>query len=107
MTNWTAIVKPATLKALDAAGIKGEARKVILRFERSITTCNNRLMDGMAWDRVIYTTAALRADQAMALLSGNVHSFSADDQPKYWEEWVAYCQQVDRVPHTTTSDHLC
>ena len=104
MANWTQIEKPLVTQALDQAGIQGPARKTILRFERSVNTCINRLSEGMSWTGVMNLTPALRADEAITLLSGNVTNWR--EKPLFWDEWVAYCGVRGYCPDTTLSDHL-
>ena len=104
MTYWTQARKPGVIQALDQAGIQGPARKTILRFERSVSTCINRLSEGMSWTGVMNLTPALRAEEAMTLLSGNVTSWR--EKPLFWDEWVAYCGVRGWCPDTTLSDHL-
>ena len=104
MTYWTKYRKPEVIEALDQVGVEGEARKTILKFERHVSTCINRLSEGMSWAGVMNLTPALRAMEAMELLSGNVTSWR--EKPLFWDEWVAYCETRGWCPDTTLSDHL-
>lgn len=104
-SHWTEVRKPEVLSMLKEAGIEGDAAKTILRFERAKTTCWNRLFDGVTWETLQHQTCFINAGCALSDLSGNAESWH--DKPKFWDEWVAYCEVTGEYPNGGLGDSLC
>lgn len=95
---WTKVVKPEVLETLDDAGIKGEARKAILSFEKKIISLKNMYYRGVAPSTV---TSSKTAEQVRDLLdqlnNQGVGWDKKENEPKYWEEWVKYRDSYNKL----------
>lgn len=90
---------------LDNAGITGDARKVILRFERRLNTARNFLARGNSWESMCFNCEAY--DQAADMLNTRFVQGDAYNEPgDYAKEWAVYCKEIGVLPSATIGDWL-
>ena len=91
-TIWTSLYKPQIIAALKEANITGEAYKHILKFEKSVHTASGMYMNGSTWEAVCMSDAYMRAGELLDELNGGGDWGYRSEDPKFLEEWKAYCE---------------
>jgi len=104
-TYWTLKTKPEVLSKLEKMNESksSDFGKAVLKFEKSVCTCMNRISDGVNWENVIDLNAYYTAYLIIIDFNG---SYNKQDS-LYWDKWEQYCLLSNTVPTSEVTDWLC
>lgn len=103
-TYWTAILKPQVLEEIKKANITNkEVIRLILKLNKSVSTCRTNMANGMSWYLICHSDAYSRAYNALEDLY-----FGAEYGKRtiFADDYEAYCNASGICADANLSDWL-
>jgi hypothetical protein len=103
-TYWTATLKPQVLEGIKKANITNkDVIKLILKLNKSVSTCRTNMAYGMSWDLICHSDAYNRAYDALEDL---YHGAEYGERTIFADDYEEYCNANGILAEANLGDWL-